>query len=432
MKRILFFLALLSFSFSTIVQAQSKVKAIKAGRFIDVVNGSVLKNQIILIQNDTIVAIGTSISIPTEAEIIDLSNATVLPGLIDCHTHLTNEPSDDYYGDIFRKTSADYAIRAPLYAKHTLEAGFTSCRDLGSGDLIDIALRNAINEGTVEGPRMFVATFALGATGGHSDLSGFNPNISWKGNPDFTGVADGVDEIRKRVRNNIKWGADVIKVCATAGVLSEEESVGAPQYSLEEMKALVDEAHMWGRKVAAHAHGTEGIKNAVLAGVNSVEHGSILDTETLQLMKQKGTYYVPTIYVADYVIQEFAKKGYPEKILNKARLIAPQMSTSFTNATKAGIKIAFGTDAGVFPHGLNARQFALMVKYGQTPMQAIQSATINAADLIGKSEKIGSITKGKYADIIAVEGNPLDNISILEDVSFVMKGGIVYKNAIKK
>jgi len=432
MKRTIFFLAILTFSFLNIAKAQNKVKAIKAGKLIDVVNGSVLKNQIILVQGDTIAAIGTSISIPKDAEIIDLINVTVLPGLIDCHTHLTGEPSDDYYADIFRKTTADYAMRVPIYAKRTLEAGFTTCRDLGSGDLIDISLRNAINEGIIDGPRIFVATFALGATGGHSDLSGFNPNIDVKGNKDFTGIADGVDEIRKRIRNNVKWGADVIKFCATAGVLSEEESVGAPQYSVEEMKAICDEAHMWGKKVAAHAHGTEGIKHAVIAGVNSIEHGSIMDTETLQLMKQKGTWYVPTIFVPDYVVQEFAKKGYPEKILNKARSISPFTSTSFSNAVKAGVKIAFGTDAGVFPHGLNARQFSYMVKYGQTPMQAIQSATINAANLLGKSNQIGSIEKGKFADIIAVEGNPLDNISILENVTFVMKGGVIYKNKIKK
>lgn len=432
MKKIIYFLTILSFSFSIGAQAQSKVTAIKAGRVIDVVSGTVLKNQIILIQSDTILSIGSSLTIPKDAVVIDLSNATVLPGLIDCHTHITSEPSDDYYGDIFRKTAVDVAIQAPIYAKRTLRAGFTTCRDLGSGDLIDISLRNAINKGIVDGPRLFVATFILGATGGHADLSGFNPNISSKGNPDYTGVADGIDEIRKRVRNNVKWGADVIKFCATAGVLSEEESVGAPQYSLEEMKALIDEAHMWGRKVAAHAHGTEGIKRAIIAGVNSIEHGSIMDAEALRLMKEKGTYYVPTIYVVDYVIQEFAKKGYPEKIINKARAIAPLMSTSFTDATKAGVKIAFGTDAGVFPHGLNARQFAYMVKYGQTPMQAIQSATTNAADLLGKSDRVGSIEKGKFADIIAINGNPLDNISLLENVSFVMKGGVVYKNEIKK
>jgi imidazolonepropionase-like amidohydrolase len=417
---------------TNLVLGQQKLKAIKAGRFVDVINGKVLTNQIILINNDTIVNIGASLVIPSDAEIIDLGNATVLPGLIDCHTHLTGEPSGDYYGDIFRKTAVDFAMSAPIYAKRTLEAGFTTCRDVGAGDLIDISLRNAINEGIIAGPRMYVATFALGATGGHSDLTGFNPNISWKGNPDFTGVANGADEIRKRVRNNIKWGADVIKFCATAGVLSEEESVGAPQYSAEEMKVLVDEAHMWGKKVAAHAHGTEGIHRAVLAGVNSIEHGSVMNAETLQLMKQKGTWYVPTVYVGEYVIQEFAKKGYPEKILNKARMILPLLAGSFSDAVKAGVKIAYGTDAGVFPHGLNARQFSYMVKYGLTTMQAIQTATVNAADLLGLKEKTGSIEKGKYADIIAVTGNPLDNISILQHVSFVMKGGVVYKNDTKK
>ncbi|MFT4204908.1 MAG: amidohydrolase family protein [Chitinophagaceae bacterium] len=410
------------------VAVSAQIKAVKVGKLVDVVNGKVLENQIILIKNDTISEVGSNIKIPNGAEIIDLSNAIVLPGLIDCHTHLTAEPSDDYYGDIFRKTTVDYAIRAPIYAKHTLEAGFTTCRDLGSGDLIDVSLRNAINEGIIDGPRMFVATFALGATGGHSDLSGFNPNIDVKGNKDFTGVADGVDEIRKRIRNNVKWGADVIKFCATAGVLSEEESVGAPQYSLEEMKAICDEAHIWGKKVAAHAHGTEGIKRAILAGVNSIEHGSIMDSEALNLMKQKETYYVPTIYVVDYVTQEFAKKGFPEKILNKARSISPFISASFSNAVKAGVKIAFGTDAGVFPHGLNARQFSYMVKYGLTPMQAIQTATINAADLLGKSAQIGTIEKGKFADIIAVESNPITDIRSLEKVGFVMKGGKIYKN----
>jgi imidazolonepropionase-like amidohydrolase len=427
MKKHLLLTVLISLSiFNTF--GQSKIKAIKAGRLIDVVSGTILKNQIILIDNNLITEIGNNVSIPKDAEIIDLSNSTVLPGLIDCHTHMSGEPSEDYYGDIFRKTSIDYAVRAPIYAKRTLEAGFTTCRDLGSADLIDISLRNAINEGVIEGPRMYVATFALGATGGHSDVTGFNPNIAWKGNPDFTGVADGVDEIRKRVRNNIKWGADVIKVCATAGVMSEEESVGAPQYSLEEMKALVDEAHMWGKKVAAHAHGTEGINRAVLAGVNSVEHCSILDDQTIKLMKEKGTYMVPTLYALDYIIETYSKKGFPEKIINKAKSIKIEKEKSFERAVKAGVKIAYGTDAAVMPHGWNAKDFSYMVKAGMTPMQAIQSATINAADLLDIKNKAGSITIGKYADIIAVENNPLDDVTILEHVKFVMKDGTVYKN----
>jgi imidazolonepropionase-like amidohydrolase len=432
MKNYLFLITLMFIASLNTMSGQSQIKAIKAGRLIDVVSGTVLKNQVILIDNTKIIEIGGTISIPKDAEIIDLSNYSVLPGLMDCHTHMTSEPSDDYYGDIFRKTAIDYAIRAPIYAKRTLEAGFTTCRDMGAGDLIDISLRDAINDGTIEGPRMYVATFALGATGGHSDLNGFNPNISWKGNPDFTGVADGVDEIRKRVRNNVKWGADVIKVCATAGVLSEEESVGAPQYSLEEMKALVDEAHMWGKKVAAHAHGTDGINRAVLAGVNSVEHCSIIDDETIKLMKEKGTYMVPTLYAIDYIIETYSKKGFPEKIINKAKLIKIEKEESFKRAVKAGIKIAYGTDAAVIPHGWNAKDFSYMVKAGMTPMQAIQSATINAADLLDIKNKTGSITVGKYADIIAVENNPLDDVTVLEHVKFVMKEGTVYKNEFHK
>lgn len=431
MKKYLFLITIISIILLNPSFGQSKIKAIKAGTLIDVVSGKVLKNQIILIDNNLITEIGNNLTIPKDAEIIDLSNSTVMPGLIDCHTHMSAEPSDDYYGDIFRKTAMDYAVLAPIYAKRTLEAGFTTCRDMGAGDLIDISLRNAINEGSIEGPRMYVATFALGATGGHSDVTGFNPNLAWKGNPDFTGVADGIDEIRKRVRNNIKWGADVIKVCATAGVMSEEESVGAPQYSLEEMKALVDEAHMWGKKVAAHAHGTEGINRAVLAGVNSVEHCSILDDQTIKLMKEKGTYMVPTLYALDYIIETYSKKGFPEKIINKAKSIKIEKEKSFERAVKAGVKIAYGTDAAVMPHGWNAKDFSYMVKAGMTPMQTIQSATINAADLLDIKTKTGSITIGKYADIIAVENNPLDDVTVLEHVKFVMKDGTVYKNDFK-
>ncbi|HZK95877.1 MAG TPA: amidohydrolase family protein [Prolixibacteraceae bacterium] len=432
MKKCLFLIVFIFIGTLSCLFGQSKIKAIKAGRLIDVVNGIVLTNQIILVDSTKIIEIGSAVTIPEDAEIIDLSNATVLPGLMDCHTHLSWQPGDNYYEDLFRKTPIDYAVLAPVYAKKTLEAGFTMVRDVGSTQLIDVSLRNAINAGKITGPRMLVSTFALGSTGGHTDLVGFNPDIDWKGNKDFTGVADGVDEIRKRVRNNIKWGADWIKFMASGGVLSEEETPGLPQYSFEEMKALCDEAHLWGRKVCAHAHGTEAIKLAIKAGVSSIEHGSLIDDEGIQLMKQKGVYLVADIYNDDYILAEYTKKGYPEKIINKERMIGKLQRENFQKAVNAGVKIAYGTDAGVYPHGWNGKQFFYMVKYGLTPMQAIQSATINAADLIDWKEKTGSISKGKLADIIAVDSNPLDDVTILEHVKFVMKDGTVYKNEFGK
>lgn len=432
MKKLILSISLTVILVCNVSFAQSKIKAIKAGKVIDVISGTVLTNQIILIDSNMIIEIGSGIAIPKNAEIIDLSNATVLPGFIDCHTHLTFQPGDNYYEDIFRKTPIDYAMLAPNYAKRTLHAGFTMVRDVGADQLIDISLRNAINRGDIEGPRMLVSTFAIGATGGHADLTGFNPNIDWKYNKDFTGVADGENEIRKRVRNNVKWGADWIKVSATAGVLSEEESAGAPQYSLDELKVVVEEAHRWGRKVAAHAHGTEGIKLAIQAGVASIEHGSLIDDEGIRMMKEKEVWLVADIYNDDYILAEFSKKGYPQKIIDKEKLIGRLQRENFQKAVKAGVKIAFGTDAGVYPHGWNGKQFFYMVKYGLTPIQAIQSATINSADLLDWKDKTGSITKGKLADIIAVQGNPLDDITILEHVKFVMKDGIVYKNEINK
>jgi imidazolonepropionase-like amidohydrolase len=397
--------------------------AIRAGRLIDTKTGAVVNNAIILIEGDKITAAAAGLSIPAGIEVIDLSNQTVLPGLIDCHTHITSQPGN-YYEDIFRKSPIDVAVMAHVYAKRTLEAGFTAVRDVGAGEFVDVALRNAINRGDVPGPRMQVATLTVGATGGHGDTNGFSPYLKFD---NLSGIADGINEVRKLVRFEIKNGADLIKVIATAGVLSEEESVGAPQYSQEELNAIVEEAKMWGRRVAAHAHGTEGIKRAIRAGVTSIEHGSFIDDEGIKLMKERGTYLVADIYNDDYILAEFSRLGYPDKIIEKERLVGRTQRENFQKAARAGVKIAYGTDAGVYPHGWNAKQFAHMVKWGLTPIQALQAATINAADLLGWSDKVGVIAPGAFADIIAVGGDPLKDVTELERVSFVMKGGVVYK-----
>lgn len=405
---------------------------IKAGKLIDVRAGNVLTGQAILIEGDRITAVGPAETVvknaPSSIRIIDLTRATVLPGLIDCHTHITFQPGN-YYEDLFRKSPIDYAVVAHIYAKRTLEAGFTTVRDVGAGEFIDVALRNAINAGTIAGPRMQVATLTVGSTGGHADISGFSPYIKF-GN--FSGIADGVEEIRKLIRFEVKNGADLIKLIATAGVLSEEESVGAPQYSQGEMNAVVEEAAMWGRKVAAHAHGAEGIKRAVRAGVASIEHGSLIDEEGIRLMKERGTYLVADIYNDDYIVAEYARLGYPAKIIEKEKLVGRTQRENFERAVRAGVKIAFGTDAGVYPHGWNAKQFAHMVRWGLTPMQAIQAATLSAAQLLGWEEQVGSIEKGRYADIIAVDGDPLSDVTVLERVRFVMKGGSVAKDELTR
>ncbi|MCI0534674.1 MAG: amidohydrolase family protein [Verrucomicrobiales bacterium] len=403
--------------------------ALRAGRLIDVVQARTLDDQVILIEGSDIREIGdgNSITIPSTTPVVDLSNATVLPGLIDCHTHITSEPGENYYEDLFRRSPIDVAVLAHLYARRTLEAGFTTCRVLGASEYIDVALKKAIDSGAIPGPRLFVATLSIGCTGGHADLSGFSPKIHFDR---FTGIADGPEAIRKRVRENIKQGADWIKMIATAGVLSEEESVGAPQYSLEEMKAMVDEAAMWGRKVAAHAHGTEGIKRAIRAGVASIEHGSLLDDEGARLMKEQGTFLVSDVYNDDYILTEYARRGYPAKIIEKEKKIGRLQRENFQRAVTAGVKIAYGTDAGVYPHGWNGKQFAHMVRWGLTPMQAIRAATVNAAELLGQTNKLGSLATGRFADIIAVTGDPLTDVTLLENVAFVMKGGTVIKNTL--
>jgi imidazolonepropionase-like amidohydrolase len=409
-------------------QAQeATITAIKAGKLIDVETGKVLTNQIILVRHDSIIQVGANISIPKGASIIDLSKYTVLPGLIDCHTHITGQPSGDYYADIFRKSPVDVAVTAHLFAKKTLDAGFTTVRDLGSVGLVDVALRNAINNGDIAGPTILAATTYIGSTGSHGDLNGYSPFLQLNNGKGLTGVANGVDAVREQVRFNIKYGADVIKFGASAGVLSEEESVGGPQYSQEEMNAIVSETKMWGKKAAAHAHGAEAIKMAVKAGVASIEHGSLVDAEGIQLMKEHSTYLVSDVYDDEYILAEYAKLGFPEKIINKERLVGRLQRENFQKAVEAGVKIAYGTDAGVYPHGWNGKQFKWMTRYGMTPMTAIQSATVNAADLLGISKNSGSITAGKKADIIAVLINPIDDVTSLENVQFVMKAGTVYK-----
>ncbi|MDL2717321.1 MAG: amidohydrolase family protein [Acidobacteriota bacterium] len=400
--------------------APKKIVLVRTGALVDVLAGRVLSGQDVLIEDGVVKQVGPGIAPPAGATVVDLTKKTVLPGLIDVHTHVTSQP-EDYYGDRFRRSPIDVAVTAHVYAKRTLEAGFTTLRVVGSPEYVDVALRNAIDKGQVAGPRLKVAGISIGSTGGHGDLTGFSPYLKFAG---FSGVADGVDAVRKLVRQNVKYGADVIKMLASAGVLSEEESVGAPQYALEEMKAICDEAAMWGRKVAAHAHGTEAIKRAVAAGVASIEHGSLIDDEGIRMMKERGTYLVADVYNDDWILAEFAKMGYPEKIIEKERSIGRLQRENFAKAVKAGVKQAYGTDAGVYPHGLNARQFRYMVAGGLTPMQAIQSATANAAELLGWN-MVGAIAPGRYADLVAVDGDPLKDVTILEKVSFVMKGGEV-------
>lgn len=404
--------------------AAPKRTAVKASRMLDVRSGKVTSNAVILVEDEKIIDAGSGLAIPANYEVVDLGNSMLLPGLIDCHTHMTFQPGN-YYDDIFRKSPIDVAVVAHVYARRTLEAGFTTVRDVGASEFIDVAVKKAIEAGTIPGPRMQVATLTVGATGGHGDNNGFSPYLKFGS---FSGLADGEAEIRKLIRFEVKNGADLIKMLATAGVLSEEESVGAPQFSQQEMNVVVEEAAMWGRKVAAHAHGAEGIKRAVRAGVASIEHGSLIDDEGIRLMKEKGTYLVADIYNDDYILAEFSRLGYPDKIIAKERIVGRTQRENFQKAAKAGVKLAFGTDAGVYPHGWNAKQFAHMVKWGLTPIDAIRAATLSAADLLGWSDRVGVIEKGHLADVIAVAGDPLANVAELEKVTFVMKGGTVFKS----
>lgn len=402
-----------------------EIIAIKAGRLLDVEGGRVLRDQLIVIEGERIVAVGAAAAtpIPAKARLIDLSNATVLPGLIDAHTHLSSNPYQHGYSSLGTSATraALYGVRA---ARDTLNAGFTMVRDVGSEGFADVALRDAINDGDFPGPRILASGYSIGIKGGHCDNNLLPPEYNEVGK----GVADGPWAARAKVREMAKYGADLIKICATGGVLSKGDAAGAQQYTLEEMQAIVAEAHKLERKVAAHAHGSSGIIDAIKAGVDSIEHSSLIDAEGIKFAKEKGTYLVMDIYNDDYILSAGEKAGFLPESLSKEKEIGQLQRDNFRKALQGGARMAFGSDAGVYPHGDNGKQFLYMVKYGMTPMQAIQSATINGADLLGWKNKVGSIQVGKYADIIAVSEDPLTDVTALTKIRFVMKNGQVFKN----
>jgi imidazolonepropionase-like amidohydrolase len=391
---------------------------LRAARWLDVSAGQVRAPAVVVIQDGRIASVGGEV--PPGARAVDLGDVTLLPGLIDVHTHLTGDLEGDWVTRDVRELPADAALRGARNAKRTLEAGFTTVRNVAAGGFADIALMKAIDAGMVPGPRMIASAHALGITGGHCDATGWAPGIL-EGGPE-EGIVDGVDAAVRGVRYQIKHGARVIKICATAGVLSFDATVGAQQLSDDEIRAIVEETTRHGLKVAAHAHGTQGILAAVKAGVASIEHGSMLDDEIIALMKKKGTYLVPTAYL----LTAMPLNLLPPPIAAKAKQIIPLAQESHRQAIKAGVKIAFGTDAAVYPHGVNAREFAVYVKYGMTPIDAIRTATIGAADLLGVGDR-GTIAPGQLADLVAVPGDPLKDIKVMEQVSFVMKNGVVVR-----
>jgi imidazolonepropionase-like amidohydrolase len=402
--------------------APGKVIAIKAAHLLNVRSGAVLNQPVILVQDGHIKAVGEALSIPPNAEVIDLQGMTLLPGLIDAHTHLTFNPQDLGYSSVAISIPRE-TLSGAKNARVTLEAGFTTVRNVGANGYSDIGLRDAINAGDVPGPHIVASGPALGITGGHCDDTLHAPQYHWESE----GVADGIPAVMHKVREVIKYGADVIKICATGGVLSFRDDPQASQYTLEEMKAIVGEAHRLGRKVAAHAHGGDGIKLAVIAGVDSIEHGSYIDDDGIKLLKEHHTYLVPTLYLADWIIVNAEAIKLPKPLLEKAKVVVPMARINIKRAFDAGVQVAFGTDAAVYPHGLNAREFAVYVKLGMTPLQAIQTATVNASQLLGWGDRIGSIEPGKFADLIAVQGDPLNDVTELERVRWVMKEGQVYK-----
>jgi imidazolonepropionase-like amidohydrolase len=396
---------------------------VSADRMIDVLTGRIVEHPQITITDSRIAAVGVQGSVlPAGARRVDLPGMTLLPGLIDMHTHLTSDPHFSGYRRL-QFTDNFWTVVGVANAKKTLEAGFTTVRNVGSANYDDVAIKQAIEQGMVPGPRIVPATYAIGATGGHCDATQFPPSVSVP----RPAVANGAEEIRATVRKLRKYGAEVIKFCGTGGVLSKTDSVGAQQYDLAEMKALVDEAHMLGLRVAVHAHGTAGIKDAIRAGVDTVEHASLADAEAFTLAKQHGTWFSMDVYNDDYILAEGEKNGLYKESLEKERMIGLKQRQTFQAAVKAGVKMVFGTDAGVYPNGFNARQFVTMTKWGMTPMQAIQAATANAAEALGRPGDVGAIAVGRYGDLIAVAGDPIADIAQLQAVGFVMKGGDIVK-----
>ena len=402
-------------------QEQSDTIVLRADRMLDVVAGRIVENVVVVVSGEKIIDVRTGTeAVPQDVRVVDLGDVTLMPGFMDMHTHLSIDVAAGYLTSPVTETVADAALMAAHNAEVTLLAGFTTVRDVGSSGFVDVALERAREKGMAVSPRVIPSGHALGITGGHCDITGFAPGVRELGPEE--GIADGVDEAIKAVRYQIKHGAKVIKICATAGVLSFEESVGAQQFSDEEMRAIVEEAARHGIKVAAHAHGTAGIIAASNAGVASIEHGSILDEEAIDVLKVNGTYLVPTTYLVESIDLD----SLPAQIRAKAEYVLPIAAESLQMAIQYGVPIAFGTDSAVYPHGDNAREFGVLVKRGMAPIEALRAATIHAANLLGVDDR-GMIEVGKLADLVAVPGNPLEDITVTERVSFVMLGGEIFK-----
>jgi imidazolonepropionase-like amidohydrolase len=402
---------------------------LKAARLFDGRADRTVAPGLVVVEGNRITGVGPSARVPAQAQVIDLGDATLLPGFIDSHTHMTGESSNNWLQgtlDGLRRTLPESAIRSTEYARRTLLAGFTTTRDVGAGDYLDVGLRNAIAAGVVPGPRLLVAVHALGARGGHCDETGY-PHLRFGRETGIEdGIASGADAFRDAVRFQVKYGADVIKVCATGGVLSLGDEVDTPQLTQAEMDAVVDEAHRLRKKAAAHAHGAGGAKVAIRAGIDSIEHGSFLDDEALRMMKERGTYLVPTLLAGAYVSGRIVPRSYPPEIAAKAKAAAEAMAGTVRRAVQQGVKIAFGTDAAVGPHGANAKEFSLLVEAGMSPAAALRTSMLEAATLLGVEKSVGSLEAGKAADVIAVAGDPTSDVTATERVRFVMREGRIY------